>query len=48
MKSSYKQHFVLEGETRPLLKDAIIWIIIGMVVELVLIIVGRLIVGILI
>lgn len=40
MKQRFKQHLVTVGTTKPLLKDAIIWIIVGSVAEFILLIAG--------
>jgi len=41
MKDQYRRHIMLGGEHKPLLKDAILFIIIGYVLELLLMIIGK-------
>jgi hypothetical protein len=40
LKDKYHQHLVIIGETEPLLKDAIIWIFIGKIIESIILFVG--------
>lgn len=40
MKQKFKQHLFLGGQIKPLLKDSIQWIIIGIIIEAFLILVG--------
>lgn len=41
MKEKYRKHIILGGEDEPLLKDAIVYIVIGIIIEFVLLLLGK-------
>lgn len=45
MKQKFQQHLVIEGEIKPLLKDAILWIILGGIIEAIFITGGVFVLG---
>lgn len=45
LKQKFQQHLVIEGEIKPLLTDAILWIILGGIIEIILIIGGVAVLG---
>lgn len=45
MKQKFQQHTILGGTTKPILKEAVIWILIGIVIEIVVLTAGGFLVG---